>query len=605
MEPAHSPVKPPVDFQLGEWLVQPGLGRISGVRGTVHLRPLLADLLMLLARNQGQVLSKEEIARTVWGRRYLSESSLTRVMAELRGLLGDDSHSPRFIETIPKRGYRLMTGSAAPAAETAGRGKLRLAALPFENLSGDPNREYFSDGMTEEMIGHLADLAPDRLAVIARTSSMHYKGSRKSIAEIGAELNLDYVLEGSVRQAGSRVRISAQLIRVNDQTHLWSKVYDSELRDVLSLQTEVAEAIAREMDISVPRLAKTAAVDPEVHDAYLRGLYNFSRLNPASLRTAAECFELAVSKNPTFMPALARLAGTYSYSGYFGYAPPREMFPKARTAAKRALELDDANPDAHHAMAFVHWWHDWDLATAERELKRGIALNPNFAPGHFGFALFLGSMKEDHVQAAAEAALARSLDPLSVGVRAGLGWLLYWSRQHERAIVHGRETLTMDANSPLAYYLIGHSATVSSKHEEAIAALEESAKRFGDPFSLSYLAMAYGFASASAKARGVIARLEAMAASRHVPPICLAWACLGLGDHEATIDYLEQAFAGHDAQVLWLRVSSVYDCLRAHPRFRRLLTRLPLPPRHTEECPDESGHGGPGGPRHGLRDVDA
>jgi TolB-like protein len=579
MEPAHNTAGTPgADFRLGEWLFQPRLGRLSGARGTVHLRPLLADLLLLLARNQGQVVSKEEITRTVWGRRYLSESSLTRVMAELRGLLGDDSHSPHFIETIPKRGYRLLTGGAAPGVEPDGHGKLRIAALPFENFSGDLNQDYFSDGMTEEMIDRLAALAPDRLAVIARTSSMHYKGSRKGIAEIGSELDLDYILEGSVRKAGNRVRISAQLIRVDDQTHLWSKVYDSELRDILSVQTEVARAIASEISVAEPNLPKTAAVDPEVHDAYLRGLYAWSKLNPAGLRAAAECFELAISKDPAFTPALARLAGAHSYAAYFGYASPRESFPKAEAAARRALDLNDAIPDAHQAMAFVHWFHHWDLAAAERELQHVIALSPNFPPGHFGMALFLGSMKEDHVRAAAEAARARSLDPLSIGFRAGLGWLLYWSRQHERAIAYGREILEMDPNSPLAYYLIGHSATVSSKHEEAIAPLEESAKRFGDPFSLSYLAMAYGFASESAKAREVIARLKTMAAPHPVRPICLAWAHLGMGNPETAIDYLEQAYGDHDAQILWLRVSSVYDCLRSHPRFRRLVARLPLPP---------------------------
>lgn len=579
--PADSPPTHTTDtgFQLGEWLIEPGLGRMSGIRGTVHLRPLLADLLVLLARNQGRVLSKEEIVRTVWGRRHLSESSLTRVIAELRGLLGDDVRSPRFIETVPKRGYRLLGDGAAPAAEETVRPKLRLVVLPFDNLSGDPNQEYFSDGMTEEMIGQLANLAPDRMAVIARTSSMHFKGSRKGVAAIGAELDVGYILEGSVRQAGGRVRISAQLIRVSDQTHLWSKVYDSKLRDVLSLQTEVAQAVAQEMDIAGPPSNKSPAVDPEVHDAYLRGLYAFSRFTPAGMRAAAECFELALSKNPEFMPALARLAGMHSFAGYFGFASPRESFPKAEAAAKRALALDDSIPDAHQAMAFVQWLHYWDLPAAQRELERAVSLNPNFAPGHFGLALFLGSMREDHVRAAAEAALARSLDPLSIGFRASMGWLLYWSRQHARAIAHGRETLEMDPNSPLAYYLIGHSATVSSKHDVAIAALEESAKRFGDPFSLSYLAMAYGFASQPLKARELIARLEAIAAGRPVRPICLAWASLGLGDPEVTLDYLEKAHAEHDAQVLWLRVSSVYDCLRKHPRFQRLLARLPLPTR--------------------------
>jgi TolB-like protein len=572
---------PDAGFQLGEWLVQPSLGRLSGARGTVHLRPLLADLLLLLARNAGQVVSKQEIARTVWGRRYLSESSLTRAMAELRRILGDDVQTPRFIETIPKRGYRLiaLTAGLADTGGATDRRKLRLAVLPFENLSGDPDQEYFSDGLTEEMIGRLAELAPDRLGVIARTSSMHYKGTRNSVAEIGVELQVDHILEGSVRRADGRVRISAQLILVSDQTHVWSKTFDAELCDILSLQSEAAQAIARQMEIAGPSPRRAAALSPDVLEPYLRGMHAYSKLNPVSLRKAAECFELALSKDPTFTPALARLAATHTYAGYFGYASPRESFPKAEAAATRALELDETIPEAHQAMAFVHWMHHWNLAAAERELERVVGLNPNFAPGHFALALFLGCMKEDHVRAAAEASLAQSLDPLSIGVRASMGWLLYWSRQHDRAIAHGRETLEMDPNCPLAYYLIGHSAAVTARHDESIAAMRTSADRFGDPFSLAYLAMAYGFASERAQAQEVIARLEAMAESRHVSAICFAWARLGLGDHDATLDWLEKAYAEHDAQVLWLRVSSVYDSLRVHPRYQRLLDRLPLLPR--------------------------
>jgi TolB-like protein len=575
MDPA-----PGASFRLGEWLVEPALGRISGARGRVHLRPLLTDLLMLLAREPGRPVPKDEIARSVWGRRYFSESSLTRIVAELRQALGDDIRSPRYIETIPKRGYRLIVGAATPDPAPP---RVRLAVLPFENLSGDPSQEYFSDGMTEEMIGQLAELAPEALAVVARTSAMHYKGTRQRVSEIASELRVEYVLEGSVRRSDNRLRISAQLIRAADESHVWSHNYDAELRDLIAVQTEVAEAIARRIDVVPRETGKRAfeGLDPDAHEAFLRGLHAHGQMSPAGLATAAACFERAAGIAPSYARAWARLAASCTLASYFGFIPARDGFARAEAAAARALSLDDSQVEAHSAMGFVHWMAHWDLVAAEREYMRALELAPHQLPAHFGLALFLGAMKEDHAGAARHAAQAEALDPLSTGTRASMGWPLYWARRHEEAIRHGKETLRKDPNCPPAWYLIGHSAAVSGKHEEAIAAMNESAARFGDPFSLAYLAMVCGLASRRAEAEEAIARLQEMAAVRPVRDICFAWATLGLGNPDETIDWLEKVYEQHDSQILWIRVSAVYDCLRGHPRFQRLVERLPLPPRAT------------------------
>jgi TolB-like protein len=559
--------------------------RQQGVK--VKLADKSFEVLAMLLEHPGALVRREELRARLWPEGVFVdfENNLNAAVAKLRDALGDSSGKPKFIETLPRRGYRFIGCVSEPAASSAEAGarKRRLAVLPFENLSGDPAQEYFSDGMTEEMITELAALAPERLGVIARTSAMHYKGSRKDVAEIGRELDLDYVVEGSVRRSQGRVRISAQLVQVSDQTHLWASNYDAELSDVLQLQSQVAQAIARHIEIVVsPGESRTArpvlAVSPEAHDAYIRGLYEFNKCTPSSLIKAVEYLERAIEIDPRYVSPYQKLAVTHALSTLWGHAPGGESLPKAADAATRVLQIDQAIPEAHFALGMVHWFAKWDLAGTQRDFERAVELNPNEPYSHWALAMLLGSMMEDHRRAAAEARLARELDPLSIIIRSQSGWLLYWARQFGDAMAHARATLEMDGNNVQASYVLGYAATVSGRFQEAIAAFRGPADRYGDPFSLGGLAMAYGFAGESENAHAAIRRMEAVAEAQHVPAMCFAWAHLGFGNHERTIDWLEKSYAEHDVQVLFSRVTAVFDCLRNHPRYRALICKLPLPP---------------------------
>ena len=551
-------------------------------RGTrIRLPGQSFAVLALLLEHPGELVTREELRARLWPSDVFVdfENNLNTAVGRLREALGDSAEKPRFIETLPRRGYRFIARlSEAPVRVPSPARRIKLAVLPLENLSGDPAKEYFSDGMTEELITQLAGLAPERLGVIARTSAMHYKGTCKDIARIGRELGVDYVVEGSVRRADDRVRISAQLILVSDQTHLWAQSYDGELGDILKLQSEVAEAITRQIEVTVsPR--RVITVVPEAYDAYVKGLYHFNQLHPSGLDKAVEYFELAIGKDPRYAPAYGKLATAHALLGFFGWVAASEAFPTAEKAALAALQVDDTHPDAHHALAVVHWFHHWNLAAAEREWERTVELAPNDPFHRWGVFIFLSSMREDHRRAIAEAELARELDPLSVLIRSNFGWVLYWSRHYDRAIAESRAALEMDPNCLVAYYILGLASLAKSAFNDAIAALLEATHRFGDHFSLGYLGMAYGLAGRRAEAREVLSQLERRAASQDVRPIHFAWVHVGLGENQTALDWLETAYAKHNTNVLFLRCVPFYDPLRSEPRYEQLLARLPLLPR--------------------------
>ncbi len=568
-----------VDLRSGEL-------RKLGVR--IKLREKPFDVLALLLEHPGEVVTREELRNRLWPADVFVDfdNNLNTAVTRLREALGDSAERPKFVETLPRRGYRWLTpvSTGGLCAGERRAGSIRLAVLPFDNLSGDPAQEYFSDGMTEELITELARVAPGHLGVIARTSVMQYKGSRRDVARIGRDLALDYVVEGSVRRADEHVRISAQLIRVTAQTHLWAQSYDGELRDALSVQCDVARAVARQIGVNLapggaPPMEPALPVDPGAYDAFLKGLHQFSRGSPGGFERACECFHLAIERNPRFAPAYAKLAMTHALSAYFGYAPHAEAFPKAEAAARKALELDNSFTDAHSALATVHWFYYWNLEACERELECAVALNPNDPGAHWTLAMFLGSMKEDHRRAEAEAGLALSLDPLSIAIRSMICWLPYWARQYDRAMAQALATLDLDENAPQAFYVLGAAARAQRRFDDAITVLERSAAKFGDPFSLAYLGMTYGCAGQHEQARAVLGRLERCCAPHPVPPIFRAFVHAGLGDNGPALDHIDQAFGRPAAFVLWLRVSPDWDSLRAEPRFQQFLQRLELPVR--------------------------
>jgi TolB-like protein len=573
---------------FGAYEVDPRAGELRKHGVKIKIREKSFDVLALLLEHPGEVVTREELRARLWPADVFVDfdNNLNTAVTRLREALSDSAEKPRFVETLPRRGYRFVAPLSTPArgAEGVASRKARLAVLPFDNLSGDPAQEYFSDGMTEELITELACLAPEQLGVIARTSAMHYKGSKKDVARIGRELDLDYVVEGSVRRADDRVRISAQLIKVSDQTHLWARSYEDELRDTFRLQSEVAQAIARQIGIAVSpaakgRFARIQAVAPETYDAYLRGLYQFSKASPSGYEKAVECLNLAVEKDPQYAPAYAKLAMTHALSSFFGYAPHSEAFPKAESAARKALELDDTYTEAHSALAIVHWFHHWNMPACEREAERAVELGPNDPTAHWTLAMFLGSMREDHQRAAIEVSLAQSLDPFSIAIRSMAGWVYYWGRQYDRAIAQERATLELDENALQAYYILGIAARAKGALDDSVAALEQAVAKFGDPCSLAYLGMTYGLAGKHDQARAVLSRLEQSSGSHPVPSIFPAFVYAGLGENDKAIDGIEKAFDEHDAFVLWLRVSPDWDVLRPEPRFQQLLRRLDLPAR--------------------------
>jgi tetratricopeptide (TPR) repeat protein len=309
------------------------------------------------------------------------------------------------------------------------------------------------------------------------------------------------------------------------------------------------------------------------------GLHQFSRASPCSFKAAEKYFELAIERDPGFAPAYAKLAMSQTLSAFFGYVPYSEAFPKAESAARKALELDRSLTEAISALATVHWFQNWNLAECQRELEYAVALNPNDPTAHWTLAMVLGSLREDHQRAAIEAGRAQSLDPLSIAIRSMTCWLPYWARQFDSAIAQARAAIELDENAVQAFYVLGTAYRAEGQFDDAIRTLERSAAKFADPFSLAYLGMTYGQAGQHDKARSVLSRLERSCGGHKVPPIFAAYVHAGLGQNCIAMDCIERAYEERDAFVLCLRVSPDWDLLRSEPRFQDLLLRLDLPTR--------------------------
>jgi TolB-like protein/DNA-binding winged helix-turn-helix (wHTH) protein/Tfp pilus assembly protein PilF len=608
----------------------------------VRLRGQPFCILSMLLEKPGEVVTRDEMRQKLWPADTFVdfEHSLNSAIKKLRAVLGDSPDNSRYIETIPRVGYRFvapveevpLAGPPAqnvPASSTeappqpvpqvsqrrwprllaaglalvalalaatiawrmarlrpglAGE-RVALAVLPFSNLTGDPGQEYFSDGLTEEMIAQLGQMDPSRMSVIARTSVMHYKGTSEPLTQIGRELGIQYVLEGSVRRDAGRVRITAQLVRVKDQTPVWSREYDRELAGLLTLQHEVAQEVADEMQVTLGKKLKPPAASAAkpahspgsyaAYDLYLQGRYFWNKRTDEGFQRAADFFQQAIARDPNYAPAYAGLADTDGLMSTWYDGLQNELMPKGRTAALKALQLDDTLAEAHTSLALIAENYDYDWQTAEKEFKRAIQLNPGYATAHQWYAEYLSWMARFD-EALAESEKARQLDPLSIIIAADHAAILYYARQYDRALEQSLAVLNMDPHAPRVASTVICSYIQQKKFAEAQAFIEQHPAIFNNLWRVVLEAVVYGYWGRAAEAQQRLARVEQFAwkPEQRTPALLVVYSATGRRDQ--TIALLQQAVANHSNAVTAIKVDPIYDPLRSDPRFQDVLRRVGL-----------------------------
>jgi TolB-like protein/DNA-binding winged helix-turn-helix (wHTH) protein/Flp pilus assembly protein TadD len=602
------------------------------------------ETLLALVENHGHVLEKAELLRRIWPNTFVEEATLAQNIFTLRKVLNDSSqdqkYDQQYIETVTKRGYRFVapvrllngearteaeeraqTGSLVPAGSrrkqtrvgrlqtviiaasilalclTAGwyvvrphpgaratepAGKIMLAVLPFQNLTGDLQQDFLSDGFTEEMITQLGRMHPERLGVIARTSAMQYKGGGKDAGQIAQELRVDYVLEGSVRREGNRVRISAQLIQTKDRTHLWAENYDRDMRDVLKLQSEVAQAIARQIEIKLPpaaakRLASGRAIDPEAYQLYLQGRFFLNKRTAEALQRSVDLFQQATSIDPNYVKAYAGLADSYILLAALGIRAPADVIPKGRAAALRAIELDEGSAEAHASMGFILSRFDWNWLEAEREFRRAAELDPGYTTAHHWYALHLSGLGRS-TEAIAEIESAEELDPASPLLATDAGLVLYSARQYSRAKKECEKALSLDPGFGLAHRTLGLIDEEMGMHQEALTEFREARGALReDPWMLAEIGRSYARAGNRKQALESMRELRRLSGKRYVSPLALALLEASLDPkNDEVFVWLEKAYESR-INLSALVVDPGFDGIRQDSRFHDLLKRAGLP----------------------------
>src|SRR5712664_453820 len=638
-----APTQPRGLVRFGDFAVDLRSGELHKEGVKIKLQEQPFRLMIVLLEHSGEVVTRDELRKRLWPEDTFVafDDGLNTAIKKLRDALGDSAEEPRLIETLPKHGYRFIlpvtTIAAGPSSEystqtpdaasqvlrhplwanvrswsrsravllfatcaaalllaaylvrphvrpqaTPASGKIMLAVLPFENLDGDPGQEFFSDGMTEEMITQLGGLQPAELGVIARSSAMQYKHANKNINEVGRELGVQYVLEGSVRKAGDRLRITAQLIQVVDQTHLWAQTYDRDVRDVLAIQGDVARAIAEQIRLRLTpeqqqRLAAVRRTDSEAFELYLNGRYFFHR-GLDGMPRAVENFQRAIAKDPDYALAYSGLADAYTTQAFWAWESPKQALEQAKVAAEKALALNSSLAEAHASLANVKLY-SWDFRGAEEEFRRALELNPSYANAHHWYShclVALGRMDESLT----ETNRALIFDPLDLSIQTHLGWHHYYAREYDQVIAPIRKALEGDA-SPRGrvapHAILGAMYEQKRMYDEAIANFRDAVGQSGGiPVYIAQLAHAQAASGNRAEALRLLEELK-RPRQKYVPPEEIAAVYVALGQKETAFKWLEQAYRIRSASLINLKVDPRFDVLRSDQRFSDLARRIGLP----------------------------
>lgn len=610
----------------------------------LHRQPF--EILLLLLDRPGEVVTRDELRAKLWpeGTFVDFENSLNAAVKKLRQTIGDSATAPRFIETVPRIGYRFLAqvqvqtvpsappvpATVSPEATSPSAGfshflarrkwaagvvavacvaliafaavyflrsrshvgtvpaetRAMLAVLPFENLTGDAQQEYLSDGLTEELIAQLEQAAPQQFGVIAPASVMEYKGPSANLDEIARRLGVEYILQGGLRRDSERVRITTQLIRVQDRKLVWARQYDRELTSLLALQGEIAQEITDEIQLTLGHRANPAAsvqraaapVPYEAYDLYLKGRYFLNARDTRLFPQAIGYFQQAVAKDPNYARAYAALADSYALTGSYYQSPPEDVIPKARAAALKALQLDNSLAEAHTSLALITENYDWDWQTAEKEFRLAIQLDPNYPTAHHWYAEYL-MWQGRFDEAFAESERARQLDPLSLIIATDHAAILYYSRQYAAAIQELRTILEIQPGFGRAHALLLYSYVAAKQFDKAVNEIDKWRRTDGSPGVRVLQAYVYGRSGNLLQARDLVAEFEqADVQHRHTP----TWvpseilARLAVDDKDQVFAALQRAFLERSNTLTGLKVDPIFDPLRSDPRFQDLLHRVGL-----------------------------
>ncbi len=539
--------------------------------------PKAADTLQLLLENAGSVVDKSQLLDAVWPKVVVGEGSLTRTISILRKALGGEDASRAYIATVSKRGYRFVAPLDRSAPDARDESRVMLLVLPFENSSAKRAYDYFSDGLSEEMIAQLARFNPGQLAVIARTTSMMFKDSRRRVREIGRELGVQYVLEGTVRRGRDLVRVAARLIQVSDETQVWAQNYERKPGDLLRLQGEVAAAIAGEIKIKLapgsPPIELTREMPAEGLEALLKGRHLLNQRIERTMRSSIAQFETVLHHCPDCASAYAGIAEANVMLACRGMVPAKETFRQSAAAARKAIEIDAEHGDAHGSLAHVRL-HDWDWMGLDDAFRRAIALAPSLAQVYYWYGEYLMSQGKPE-EAIASAANGLKLDPLSPVIRSSYGMILYLARQYDRA----SEILVNAIETSPGHFLprlrLGMVRIQQKQFPEAIQQLKVAARLAEESTETqAALAMAYAASGDRANAARITGRLENLRGRRYVLPYNIAKIYAAGNDRTRAFDWLETAYEGGNPDLIELNSEPVFDCLRTDRHLAQLMRRV-------------------------------
>ena len=603
-----SRLSPPPRLSFGSFEVNPSTGELrkQGLRIKLHEKPF--QVLLALIEHPGQVVSRKELQERLWPQDTFVEfeNGLNNAISRLREALGDTAESSRFVETVPRHGYRFLAEVSSEVSSSPASGSFRrrlfalllgvgatlvlgvglrlaltrpsaiqsLAVLPFRTLGAGTSEEYFTDGMTDAVTTELAKVGVPK--VISETSVAQFKDTKKSVPEIARALSVDAIVEGAVLREGDKVRITVQLIRGDTDRHVWAESYERPVNDILALQNEVALGVARAIKLKLSSGAAAQNISPrpvtaQAYEAYLKGRYFMQKRDQSAMR-AKDYFEQAIQLDPGYAPAYAGLSDFYVLS-----LPPKVALPKAREYTQKALQLDPNLADGHISLAYIYFYDDWNWNAAGEEFQRALSLAPGRAESHRWYAVYLAAMGRT-AEAMKEAQRALELDPLSISALHGAAVAAVSAGQYDRAIDEGRKIIELDPNDPRAYLDMAVGHLQKRMYQEA---LQDAGKDLEltdrAPFVLSIAAHVYGRLGNLEQADKLVEEMRADRQKGFVSPFYFATAFVGMGKQKKALDALEEGYKTHDPDMVGLNSTAWFEPLRSDPRFQDLLHRMDLP----------------------------